>query len=68
MNCSGKSFLISGSNSGIGKSVALDIAKRGGIVHLVCRNQKSAENAKADIIQISGNKVFLFFSTINKKC
>lgn len=55
VNCSGKSFMLSGANSGLGKAMALDIAKRGGTVHLVCRNLQSAEMAKEDIIQISGN-------------
>ena len=66
VNCSGKSFMLSGANSGLGKAMALDIAKRGGTVHLVCRNLQSAEMAKEDIIQISGNNViaFLFYCII----
>ena len=43
--------MITGGNSGIGKCIALDIAKRGGTVHLVCRNAKSAEDAKNEIIK-----------------
>lgn len=49
--------MITGGNSGIGKSIALDIAKRGGIVHLVCRNAKSAEEAQQEIQKDSGNSV-----------
>lgn len=49
--------MITGGNSGIGKCIALDIAKRGGTVHLVCRNAKSAEEAKNEIIKDSGNQV-----------
>jgi NAD(P)-dependent dehydrogenase (short-subunit alcohol dehydrogenase family) len=30
-------LLFSGANSGIGKEAALQIAKRGGTVHMVCR-------------------------------
>ena len=51
MDCRGKSYMITGGNSGIGKCIALDIAKRGGTVHLVCRNAKSAEEAKNEIIK-----------------
>ena len=36
-DCSGKEFMITGSNSGIGKVAALEIAKRGGSVHMICR-------------------------------
>lgn len=56
VDCSGKSYMISGGNSGIGKCIALDIAKRGGTVHLVCRNQATALEAQAEIQQATGNK------------
>lgn len=60
VDCSGKSFMITGANSGIGKCIAMDIAKRGGTVHLVCRNAKTAEEAKEEIIKTSGdNKVIV---------
>ena len=32
-------FCISGANSGIGKQTALEIASRGGTVHMVCRSE-----------------------------
>ncbi|KAG8524855.1 Dehydrogenase/reductase SDR family member 12, partial [Galemys pyrenaicus] len=56
----GRAFLITGGNSGIGKATATEIAKRGGTVHLVCRNQSRAEGAKGEIIRESGNQnIFL---------
>lgn len=55
VDCSGKSYLITGANSGIGKEAALEIAKRGGTVHLVCRNPKYGEEAKQELIETSGN-------------
>ncbi|XP_034558393.1 dehydrogenase/reductase SDR family member 12-like [Notolabrus celidotus] len=51
----GRSFMITGANSGIGKATAMAIAKRGGTVHMVCRNRDRAEEAREDIIYESGN-------------
>jgi len=49
-NVSGKSFLITGANSGIGKETALELAKLGGTVHIVCRNVERGEQAKSEIL------------------
>uniref|UniRef100_A0A8C7WRA0 Si:ch211-165b10.3 n=1 Tax=Oryzias sinensis TaxID=183150 RepID=A0A8C7WRA0_9TELE len=51
----GRSFMITGANSGIGKAAAMAIAKRGGTVHMLCRNKERAEEAQSDIISQSGN-------------
>ncbi|CAL8281711.1 unnamed protein product [Lota lota] len=51
----GQSFMITGANSGIGKETAMAIAKKGGTIHMVCRNKDKAEVARADIIRESGN-------------
>ncbi|XP_071778691.1 dehydrogenase/reductase SDR family member 12 [Centroberyx gerrardi] len=56
VNLSGKSFMITGANSGIGKSTALEIANRGGTVHMVCRNKGRAEAAKDEIVEHSKNQ------------
>ncbi|KAJ8012982.1 hypothetical protein DPEC_G00048550 [Dallia pectoralis] len=56
VNLSGRSYVISGANSGIGKATANEIAKRGGTIHLVCRNKERAEEAKKDIIEHSKNQ------------
>ncbi|XP_009425265.1 dehydrogenase/reductase SDR family member 12 isoform X3 [Pan troglodytes] len=56
----GRVFLVTGGNSGIGKATALEIAKRGGTVHLVCRDQARAEDARDEIIRESSNQnIFL---------
>lgn len=57
VDCSNKSYMITGGNSGIGKCIAMDIAKRGGTVHLVCRNKKSAQDAQTEIQKATGNSV-----------
>lgn len=56
VDCSSKQYLITGSNSGIGKQTALEVARRGGVVHLVCRNPVSAEEARTEISKITKNE------------
>ncbi|KAM4700743.1 dehydrogenase/reductase SDR family member 12 [Discoglossus pictus] len=56
VDVTGRSYMITGANSGIGKNAALHIAKKGGTVHLVCRNKERAEEAKNEIIASSGNQ------------
>uniref|UniRef100_A0A672Q0I4 Dehydrogenase/reductase SDR family member 12-like n=1 Tax=Sinocyclocheilus grahami TaxID=75366 RepID=A0A672Q0I4_SINGR len=53
---SGRSFIITGANSGIGKAAACEIAKRGGTVHLVCRNEDRAKEARKDVVEQSKNE------------
>jgi len=53
----GKVYMITGANSGIGKCAAVELAKKGGEIHMVCRNQERAEAAKKDIINQSTNEV-----------
>ncbi|XP_024141879.1 dehydrogenase/reductase SDR family member 12 [Oryzias melastigma] len=56
VNLSGRSFMVTGANSGIGKAAAQEIAIRGGTVHLVCRNKGRAEAAKDEIVERSKNE------------
>lgn len=56
VDLSNRSFVITGANSGIGKATANEIAKRGGTVHLVCRNKSRAEEAKKEIVEQSKNE------------
>ncbi len=51
------SYMITGANSGIGKSTALALAKKGATVHMVCRNPAKGEEAKQDIVSQTGNCV-----------
>uniref|UniRef100_A0AAX7U3U1 Dehydrogenase/reductase (SDR family) member 12 n=1 Tax=Astatotilapia calliptera TaxID=8154 RepID=A0AAX7U3U1_ASTCA len=56
VNLNGRSFMVTGANSGIGKAAAQEIAKRGGTVHMVCRNKGRAEAAKGEIVESSKNE------------
>lgn len=53
--CHNKNYLITGSNSGLGKATACTIAQKGGNVYLLCRNKQKAEQAQKEIIDASGN-------------
>ncbi|XP_029981582.1 dehydrogenase/reductase SDR family member 12 [Sphaeramia orbicularis] len=56
VNVSGRSYMITGANSGIGKATAQEIANRGGTIHMVCRNQERADAAKNEIVEQSKNQ------------
>lgn len=56
VNLSGRSFMITGANSGIGKATAQEIANKGGTVHMVCRNKGRADSAKDEIVEKSKNQ------------
>ncbi|XP_034763379.2 dehydrogenase/reductase SDR family member 13-like [Acipenser ruthenus] len=56
----GKTAVITGGNTGIGKATALDLAKRGARVILACRSKQRAEAAVFDIRKESSNHQVLF--------
>jgi NAD(P)-dependent dehydrogenase (short-subunit alcohol dehydrogenase family) len=45
MNLSGKTAIVTGSNTGIGYETALDLYKKGAKVYVACRDQEKALNA-----------------------
>lgn len=47
--------MITGANSGIGKVTALELAKMGAQVVMVCRSKERGESARAEIEKASGN-------------
>ncbi|XP_059474182.1 retinol dehydrogenase 13-like [Neocloeon triangulifer] len=52
----GKVAIVTGSNTGIGKETARDLARRGAKVILACRDLQRANAARDDIIKTTGNK------------
>ncbi|XP_044739647.1 retinol dehydrogenase 12-like [Chrysoperla carnea] len=61
MKLNGKTVIITGANAGIGKETAIDMAARGARVILACRNLKSAEETKQEIISKTENtNIFIY--------
>ncbi|EDV59653.1 retinol dehydrogenase 13 [Drosophila erecta] len=52
----GKVFIVTGANTGIGKETALEIARRGGTVYMACRDMNRCEKARKDIIKETNNQ------------
>ncbi|XP_064157966.1 dehydrogenase/reductase SDR family member 13-like isoform X1 [Anguilla rostrata] len=56
----GKTVIITGGNTGIGKATALELARRGARVVLACRSRPRAEAAVNDIKEKSGSSEVVY--------
>ncbi|KAJ3279351.1 Dehydrogenase/reductase SDR member 12, partial [Blyttiomyces sp. JEL0837] len=52
----GRVAIVTGANNGLGKSVALELAKRGATVHMLCRDETRGKAARDEIINESKNE------------
>jgi dehydrogenase/reductase SDR family protein 12 len=48
-------FMVTGSNSGVGKEIAKTLASKGGSVYMLCRSKDRAEAARKEIEDSTGN-------------
>jgi len=55
MDLAGKTFLVTGANTGIGFGTALGLAELGATVIMVCRNPERGKSARAEIAHQTGN-------------
>ena len=53
----GKTVLITGGNTGIGKETARDLARRGAKVIILCRDTKKGSDAAQELSQDTGTSV-----------
>eukprot|EP00118_Oscarella_pearsei_P010224 m.62058 g.62058 ORF g.62058 m.62058 type:complete len:321 (+) comp35035_c0_seq1:1427-2389(+) len=56
----GKTVVITGANTGIGKEVAVDLAKRGARVVMACQNVERGQTAVEEVRQRTGSKAVIF--------
>ncbi|XP_074535627.1 dehydrogenase/reductase SDR family member 13-like [Halichoeres trimaculatus] len=56
----GKTAIVTGSNTGIGKITAIDLAKRGARVILACRSKQRGEAALEEVKRESGSSQVVF--------
>ena len=65
MDLKGRVAVVTGANQGIGYSTALDLARKGASVHLVCRNKERGEAARDAIVAETSGDVQLHVADLS---
>jgi dehydrogenase/reductase SDR family protein 12 len=55
VDLSGRTYLISGANQGIGREIATYAASKKATVYMLCRNKERAETAQREIVELTKN-------------
>jgi dehydrogenase/reductase SDR family member 12 len=61
----GRTVMVTGANSGLGKAAALDLVRCGAEVHMVCRNREKGEAARDEIAALTGAEPTLHICDIS---
>jgi retinol dehydrogenase 12 len=56
----GRTFMVTGGNTGIGRATAAGLARRGGRVYLACRSPEKGRAAVADVVAATGHDAVMF--------
>lgn len=56
VDLTGKTFLVTGANQGMGKEIATYAAAKKATVYILCRNKERAESAQKDIRDLTNNQ------------
>ncbi len=56
----GRTFLVTGGNTGIGRATVAGLARRGGRVYAACRSEEKGRAAVASVVAETGNKAVFY--------
>jgi retinol dehydrogenase 12 len=56
----GRTFMVTGGNTGIGRATVAGLARRGGRVYVACRSPEKGRRAVADIVAATGSDAVAF--------